>query len=184
MAKINIQLTKEQQQYLFLGLLVLGGGGYSYVAYFWKPISARIAETQKKIEETDAKISKAKGQAARLPKIKQELEVLNAQAVEAERQLPKKADLPAVIDTFSALAARHNVRVRSFAPGNQVASQYFIEIPYTVSVQTPFHDAARFFAALALQERIFNVRNVTYSTPDPEGRLNVSFTLVSYQYKS
>jgi type IV pilus assembly protein PilO len=183
MAKLNITLSKQQQQALIVAVLFLGGGGYAYFRYFWNPISKRILENREKTKQVETQILKAKGQAARLPKIKEEVQVLNQQAAEAEKQLPKKKDIPAVIDTVSALSAKYNVRIQSFAPGGSSTSQYFIELPYTISLKGAYHDVARFFAAVALEQRIFNIRNVTYSEPDAESRLSVNFTLISYQYK-
>lgn len=183
MAKINIQLTKEQQQYLVAAVLFLGGGGYAYVRYFWLPTSERIEATAKLIKETEAKIDKAKSQAVRLPKIQKEIEVLNEQAVEAEKRLPKSKDLPAVIVAMGALSRKNGVVLSNFSPGAQTVRDYFIEVPYTMSVRGTFHDIGRFFAAIALEQRIYNVRGVTYSAPDETGKVGVSFTLIAYQYK-
>ena len=183
MANVKLTLTKDQQQYLVLAVLVLGGGGFAFIRYFWNPTSVKIVDTQKKIQEIEGKIQKAQAQAGRLPKIEKELAILNEQAVEAEKRLPKEKDLPAVIDTISALSQRYSVRINSFSPGGQSPKQYFIEVPYTIVMSGSYHDTARFFAAVALEERIFTVRNVTYGAPDSEGKLPVTFTLVSYQYK-
>lgn len=179
----NIKLTKEQQQYIVCAVLFLGGGGYAFFRYFWLPVSARITETQRKIEEVEGKVQKAQAQAARLPRIQKELEVLNQQALEAEKRLPKDKDVPAVIDTLSALAQRSGVQLLSLASGGASQKQYFIELPYTISMKGGFHETGKFLAALALEQRIFNVRGVTYGAPDAQGRLSVNFTLVAYQYK-
>ena len=41
----------------------------------------------------------------------------------------------------------------------------------------------RFLAAVALEERIFNVKDINYPAADPLGDMTVTFTLLSYQYK-
>ncbi len=180
--KFKVQLTPKQMQVVVGATLALVGGGFVYFSYFWKPISARIAKAKTDIEAAEAKITKARAQAARLPQIQQELVVLNQQAADAEKRLPKTKDVPEVIDTVSSLSRKNNVQMTSFVPGAQSAKPFFMEVPYTLSVTGSYHNLGRFFAALALEERIFNVRNVTYGGL-AEGRLSVSFTLVSYQYK-
>ena len=180
---MNIKLTKEQQQYLVLGVLALGGGGFVYVKYFWMPISEKIAQTKKQIEEVEAKIAKAKTQAVRLNKIQKELEELNIQALEAERRLPKTQDLPGTIDTVTALARRYNVKLTGLSAGASKAQAHFIETAYKVDASATYHELGRLLAGLALEERIFNVRGITYGAPDGEGRMSVKFDLVSYQYK-
>jgi Tfp pilus assembly protein PilO len=181
MAK-GIKLTKDQQQYIVLAILVLGGGGFSFIKYFWMPTSEKIVTTGKEIEKIVRRINKAKGQAGRLKRIQLEIEKLNEQAEDAERRLPKEQDLPSVIDTVSELSRKFNVSLVSFSPGGPSAQAHFIEVPYQMTTKASYHDLGRFLAALALEERIFNVRNINYGTP-ADGKLSVSMTLISYQYK-
>lgn len=184
MASSKIQLTPKQMQIVVLAAVVVLGGGFVYFQYFWKPISARIDAAQSNIETVEGKISKATAQAARLPQIQRELVVLNQQATEAEKRLPKERDLPDVIDTISSLSQKYRVNLASFSPGNPTTKQFFIEVPYAVTATGGFHDIGRFFAAVALEERIFNVRNVTFSGGQGGlGKVNVNFTLIAYQYK-
>jgi type IV pilus assembly protein PilO len=75
------------------------------------------------------------------------------------------------------------VQLSSFQPGGQTAQQYFIENPYSINMSGSYHDVGRFLAAIALEQRIYNVRGVTYSAPDAKGKTTVNFTLVAYQYK-
>jgi type IV pilus assembly protein PilO len=180
---VNIKLSKEQQQYLAVAVLFLGGGGFAYFKYFWLPVSAKIDETRAKIEEVEGKIAKAKNQAVRLNKIQKELEELNVAALEAEKRLPKTQDLPAVIDTVTALSRRYNLNLLSFTPGGSKPQAHFIETSYAIAATASFHELGRFLAAVALEERIYNVRAITYGTPDAQGRMSVTFQLISYQYK-
>lgn len=182
--KIGIQLSKEQQKMAAAGCLVVGALGFVYCRYFWFPTAKRIAAAKTQMEEVRGKITKAKGQAARLDKIKEEIARLNQQAAEAEKRLPKTRDLPAVIDTLSRLARQYRVGLTSFAPAGTAAKQYFMELPYTVGITGAYHDVGRFLAAIAMEERIFNVRNVNFAGgAAAKGELTVTFTLVSYQYK-
>ncbi|MFA6092445.1 MAG: type 4a pilus biogenesis protein PilO [Elusimicrobiota bacterium] len=183
MAKIDLRLTKEQQQMIALSILFFGGGGFLFFRYFWIPMSLKIKETQVKIAEVQGKINRARGQAGRLTQIQAEITRLNEQAIEAEQRLPKQKDLPAVIITLSSLMRKSNVQITSFTAGRETPREYFIEVPYQVNARGMYHDIGRLFAAIALEQRIFNVRTVNYGSPDQDGKLTVSFTLFSYQYK-
>lgn len=180
---INIKLTKEQQQYLVAGVLGLGGFGYAYITFFWMPTSAKIKETKDKIEAVEAKIEKATRQAARLPQLEKEIVLLNEQAIEAEKRLPKLKSTPEIFVTVASLAEKHRVTVMSFAPGPVGNKQFFSELQYPMTVKGTFHAIGKFLASLALEERIFNVQNVIYGSPDGAGDMTVTFTLISYQYK-
>ncbi|MBI3548974.1 MAG: type 4a pilus biogenesis protein PilO [Elusimicrobia bacterium] len=183
--KINLQLTKQQQQQAAVAVVLVGVGLFFYVKKFWIPTSDRIKEAQTKIEEVEKKITKARGEAARLDKIKAELVLLDQQAQDAELRLPKIKDVPAVIDTVSQLAKQNRVNLVTFAPTGTSSKQYFVEVPYSMVVSGSYHDLGRFFAGLALEDRIYGIRNVAFSGPADSvtGRINVTFILVSYQYK-
>lgn len=182
MAAPKLKLTPKQMQIVAGGLVGLGVGGFLYFKFFWSPVAERIQTARASIEEVDGKINKAKAQAARLPQIEREIVVLQQQATDAERRLPKSKDIPAIIDTVAALARKHKISLTSFAPGPQAAKNYFIEVPYAIVAKASFHDLGRFFSALALEERIFNIRGVSFLGAT-DGSITVNFQLISYQYK-
>lgn len=178
-----IQLTKQQQQYVGAGVVAFVVLLGVYVKFFWLPISAAKAEARQKIAEIEAKIDKAKKQAARLDRLKDELNVLNEQAVQAEARLPRSKSVPDMLVTLSAVAQKQRVAILTFSPGPVKTQQYFMELNYPVTIRGSYHNIGRFLAALALEQRIFNVQNVTYPAPDGSGEMTVTFVLLSYQYK-
>ena len=177
-----IKLTKQQQQMIVAAVLGIGGFGYAYIAFFWLPISAKIGETKQKIEQVQAKIEKATQQAARLPRLEKELIQLNEQAIEAEKRLPKKRSVPDILVTVGGLANKHGVALNSFTPAGMAQKAFFTELSYSMSVRGSYHRVGLFLAAVALEERIFNVSNIVYGGGE-SGELSVTFTLISYQYK-
>ncbi|MBI4375518.1 MAG: type 4a pilus biogenesis protein PilO [Elusimicrobia bacterium] len=184
MANLNINLSKEQQKVFAIGGVMLIATSVVYYKFFWSPYSKKIVEAQKQNEEIEAKIEKAKFQASRLPQLEATLNRLNEQAQEAEKRLPKKKSVPEILVTVSDLAEKARVSLISFAPGGNSNKQFFTELFYPVQVKGAYHSIGRFLAALALEERIFNIQNVTYSEPAPEtGEMTVNFMLISYQYK-
>lgn len=179
----NIKLTKEQKQYLAAGVFFLGGFGYVYMSFFWLPFSQKIKEFEEKIAATDKEIEMAKAQAARLPRIEAELVLLNQQAVEAERRLPRVKSVPDILVTLTTLAKKYSVDIIAFSPGGQQSREFFFELNYPVTVRGSYHNLGRFLAALALEERIFNVQTVNFGGVSDKGTLSIAFTLLSYQYK-
>lgn len=178
-----IPLSKQQQQYVAAGVFMAAAFGFVYVKFFWLPIAAAKAEAREKIAQIEAKIVKAKQQATRLERLQDEIASLNERALEAEKRLPKNKSVPDILLTLSALAQKNRVQIQSFAPGPQKSQQYFIELTYPLSIKGSYHNIGRFLAAVALEERIFNVQNVNYPSAGADGEMTVSFTLLSYQYK-
>ena len=178
-----IQLSKQQQQYLGGGIVLFVVGAVVYVQFFWLPITQKKEELTTQIQEIETKISKAEAQASRLKRLQDELATLNQQAAEAERRLPKTKSVPDVLNSLNQIGVKYDVSIQSFAPGPQKTQQYFIELNYPMTVRGRFHDIGRFLAAIALEERIFNVRDIAFPSPAGDGTMVVTFTLVTYQYK-
>jgi type IV pilus assembly protein PilO len=178
-----IQLSKQQQQYLGAGAVLLAVGAFVYVKFFWLPISQKKSDLSTEIEAIETKIAKAEAQASRLKRLQDELATLNQQAVEAERRLPKTKSVPDVLVSLSNLARSNRVAIQNFSPGPQKSQQYFIELSYPMTVKGSFHNIGRFLAAVALEERIFNVKDVVYPSAGGDGEMTVTFTLLTYQYK-
>lgn len=180
---VNIKLTKQQQQILAAAVVGLGAFGYIYIAFFWLPISNKITQTSDQITQIEAKIDKAKREAARKDKLEAELRALSDKAAESEKRLPKEKSTPDILVTISQLADKYHVDLVSFAPGATTNKQFFSELNYPISVKGHFHDVGKFLAAISLEERIFNVQNVSYGSASADGVMTVNFTLISYQYK-
>jgi len=179
-----IQLSKQQQQYLGAGAIFIAMAGFFYVRFFWMPISQKITDLSSQIDEIDRKIAKATAQASRLNKLQADLAKLNQDAIEAERRLPKTKSVPDVLVTLSTLAQQNRVDVMTFSPGPQKSQQFFTELSFPMTVRGSYHNIGRFLAAIALEERIFNVKDVLYPAASPsDGEMTVSFTLLTYQYK-
>ena len=179
-----IKLTKQQQQALAAGVLGLGAFVYCYVQFFWLPVSKKTSALQAQIEGLERDIQAAKRQAARLDELDKHLVSLNERKIEAEKRLPKNKSVPDILVTLDSLGAQYNVSLLSFAPGTSKVQQYFVEFRFPVSVRGAFHNIGRFFAALALEQRLYNVYDVKYPEPtEATGEMQATFTLVFYQYK-
>ena len=178
-----IQLSKQQQQYLGVGAVLFLVFSGVYIKYFWLPIAAAKAEATEKIEQIEAKIVKAKQQAARLERLQAEIASLNERAAEAEKRLPKTKSVPDILLAISALAQKNRVVIQSFSPGAARSQTYFTELQYPLSIKGTYHNIGRFLAAVSLEERIFNIKDINYPSADATGEMTVTFVLLSYQYK-
>jgi Tfp pilus assembly protein PilO len=178
-----IQLTKQQQQYLGAGVFLSAVVIFLYVWFFWLPISKKQSDLTDQIQQTERKIVQAKAEASRLKQLQGELAVLKQQAADAEKMLPREKSVPEILDTLSDLALKYDVTIQKFAPGPQKSRQYFVELDYPMSVSGRYNDIGRFLAAIALEERIFNVKDVVYPAAGADGKISASFILLTYQYK-
>ncbi|MBI4676331.1 MAG: type 4a pilus biogenesis protein PilO [Elusimicrobia bacterium] len=181
---INLpKLTKQQQQFLVVGVLAAGALGFVYIKYFWLPTSARIDAARTTIEKLSKDIQTAKNTAARKPKLLEELSMLNQAALEAEKRLPRTKSVPDILVTLQTLAKKYDVSLSNFTPQGTRAQTYYIELVYPVSIRGTCHNVGKFLASIAIEERLYNVSNVNLANADEKGIMTVTFVLTSYQYK-
>ncbi len=178
-----MNLTRQQQQSIGGGVFLFLVGAGLYVQFFWLPISQKKEDLSNQIQGIEDKISKAQAQASRLKRLQDELAALNQEAVDAEKRLPKNKSVPDILNSLTAIGTKYDVVIQSFAPGPQKSQQYFIELNYPMTVRGGYHSIGRFLAALAQEERIFNVKDISFPSPGPDGQMLITFTLITYQYK-
>lgn len=182
---LKIKLSPNQQKMLLATFLFIGSLGYLYIAFFWSPISQKEAGLQKQIQDTNSKIETATRQSMMMSHLKLEISQLNKQATEVSRQIPNTKGVENTLVTLNELAARYNISVISFSPGKQVPNPYFFELQYPMTIEGQFHDIGKFFAALALKKRIFNLQDVSFGSANAEtGLIHVNLILLAYQYKT
>lgn len=181
----KIELTKEQQTMLAAGVVMLGAFGYGYWMFYWAPIATEIDETRTQIEAIQKDLDKAKSVAGTLESIKKDIASLEKAMIEAEKRLPRKKEVADVVDTLNDLGKKTRVNLTSIVPGPTKTQTLFIEIPYAIQLEGNYHSVARFLAAMAVSERIFNERNVNLTRAGTAGAnpLEATFTLLSYQYR-
>ncbi len=181
----KIKLTKEQSQYLGIALAALAGLGYVYVAFFWIPISRRIALYRKQIQETDAKIKTASMDALRLPLLRKELAGYQAKEERARAELPDRSRVGSILTGVSRLCGDYGVALETFSQGVEKRQKDFTEIDYGLKLRGPLHGIGRLTAALALQERIYSAANLSLNgPPGKDGALSASMTLVAYEHSA
>ena len=178
-----LSLSKQQQQQIGGGVFLVALAAAAYVYFFWLPISRKIDDLTAQKKDIEQKIAKAKAEASRLPRLQQDLEALSQEAADAERRLPKTKSVPDILNSLNAIGTKYGVSIQNFSPGTQKSQQYFIELYYPMTVHGSYHAVGRFLAALAMEERIFNVKDVAFPAPGPDGQMTVRFTLITYQYK-
>ncbi len=182
---LNIKLSPTQQKMLLASALSIGSVGYLYIAFFWLPISKKEAAIQKQLKETNSKIETATRQSMMVSHLKLEIAQLNKQATEISKQIPNTKEVGNTLVTISQLAQQYNVSILSFSPGKQVPNPYFFELQYPLTIEGRFHDIGKFFAALALKKRIFNLQDVSFGSANAEtGLIHVNLILLAYQYKT
>ena len=175
----NIELNKEMVLKIFLALLILGGGLYSYLSYFWLPVSKKIAEFERKNSEMERQIKTAKATIAKYPDLQKKLSELQSQKEELKKKIPVDKNISELFRVIKRSADKNAIYIESIVPMGVVNEKYYFRITYNMTIKGGYHNIGRFLGEILSQDRILNIENLTIAG----GETSVAtFILVSYQY--
>lgn len=119
------------------------------------------------------------------------LEAYRAQMVEMEEifgellsQLPGKTEVPGLLEdiTFTGLGSGLEFSVIQLQ--NEVAQEFYIELPINMTVIGSFHDFGAFVSGVASLSRIVTLHDFTISSAQNRTELNMQITAKTYRYNS
>lgn len=176
-------ISKEELTKIAAGVVVSALFFYVYFAYFWSPYSKKIEENKGKIAKIDKDIADARKAKEEFKDLEVKLKDLEIQKTEAEKRLPREKKVPDLLKTVKTLSDRHSVKITAISPGNSAKDQYFTKVNYSMTVTGKYHDVGKFFAAVALEERILTMENAVISPLIREdASCSVGFILSAYQH--
>src|SRR5690349_3013290 len=134
---------------------------YGYWSFVYQPLKSSIATERKNVADLNQKLSVARSRAGQLNKIQAEMQTLQIDVAQLERQLPKGVELPALIRVLTHRAEAYGLTLSAFAPQKPVAKGLYDEVPYQLTLSTSFHNLGHFLTSMGKGERLFAARNLT-----------------------
>ncbi len=181
-----MKLSKQQQQQIFLGLIVAGGAIYAYVNFCIKPTEEKRAKIEAELNDVLDKVEVMRRTANRLPALQKDYESLKLEVGKAEKKLPKEKNVEEILRIVTDESIKHRISVGSFSPGTEAQKNYFVEIPFGLNIKGNLHSLGKFLTILGQQERILSARNlnISYSLDTQKGHtIAGTFTLVGFMFK-
>jgi len=179
----KLQLTKEQLGKIAAGALFAALFIYVYTVYFWLPTAQKIETNSKQVASMESDIFKAKMQKAKYKDLEAKLVSLKEEKDAAQKKLPRERKLPDLIKTLTTLSTKYKVSIQNITPGGNTRGEYFTKAAYQISLTGDYHSLGRFLTALALEERILTMENLSITgTPGATFSTSATFTLIAYQY--
>lgn len=138
--------------------ILIAGLNFGFYKYLFTPLVERKKSLKSDLEQIKKEYQESVSRTARLPKLQEEIAVLNQEILEVEKKLPKNKDVPSLIRLLSKKMDSHNVSWTRLAPGNQTNKDYYIEHTYTIPFSATYHNLATFLTEIGQLERIFSTR--------------------------
>ena len=158
-----LELSKTKQIAIWLGSLLF------VIFIFWQYFySATLEEQTKLSEEKDSletEITQEKRLAMNMPKIREEVKVLDVKLKFALQELPDRKEIPDLLSSISSLAKDAGLEVQLFRPKGEVTKDFYADVPVAVSVQGTYHQVATFFDEVGHLPRIVNIDQIVVKQP-------------------
>ena len=168
-----------------LGLLLLSG--LIVVVYYFmvydpqrttqKRLRAQLGTLEQELEE--------KRQIARnLVKYRREVERLDQQLKESLALLPKKSEIPSLLQKISNLAEKSGLVIDLFEPLPEEVVGFYAKVPVNIDLRGSYHEIAVFFDKVAKLSRIVNIGNIKLSDPtDKSGKIVLKSSCVATTFR-
>jgi len=149
---------KQLQQLMIIIPVVLAAAIFSYYKYLLKPLDEKQKVLNGELEQIKSEYQSSVERASRLPRLEQEIRMLNSDILEMQKKLPHDKDVPGLIRLLSERMKYYGIQWKRIEPGGQTAKEYYIEHTYKIPFSAKFHNLARFLAEIGQMERIFATR--------------------------
>ncbi|MGI6524523.1 MAG: type 4a pilus biogenesis protein PilO [Bdellovibrionota bacterium] len=129
--------------------------------YFYKGEWQRLESLNNKSETLSNGIATAQRKVRQLPRLRSNIEKLDAQLERVFAQLPDKKEIQVLLASLSSLATDIGLEVIKFTPQQEVIKDFFAEVPMYLEVEGNFHQLVTFFDEVGHLSRIVNIDTVS-----------------------
>lgn len=174
---------------VFVLILVLG-----YVLSF-KDQRITLRSLQDKEIELLQNMEHKQQQAANLPLLKAQLQLMQVKFGKLLKQLPGKSEIPELLEEVSRKGIEAGLKFQLFNPQQEIEHDFYIEHPIQIIVDGSYHQIADFISGVAGMSRIVTLHDFDIHFPDPrklegkkpirkiDGRLPLFMTITAKTYR-
>ncbi len=160
------ELTKVQRLLICVGTFVLIGVGFYFLLI--GPQFNTLKSSEETLNNERRTLATYKSKALTLPKEEARMAEVQEQFNIAMTALPDKRELPSLLDEISKAGKSAGLEVQLFQPENTVDSQFYKEIPLSMTVRGGYHQMADFFYQVAGLNRIVTIPSISMDRVKPE----------------
>ena len=99
------------------------------------------------------------------------------------KQLPRDTEVPGLIDDISLAALNNGLDLKVISPQEQVATQFYNELPIDVEVEGDYHELGAFVSSVASLPRIVTLHDFSIDkSSSDDDRLKLTILAKTYRY--
>ncbi|MFC1542669.1 type 4a pilus biogenesis protein PilO [Pseudomonadota bacterium] len=152
-----------------------------YIYFGWVPLQDKIDQQQSQVEVQQMVLKKNQMLARNLPKKKAEFAELEKQLKVALNMLPKKSQIPDLLESVSWAGKDSGLEFTVFTPNPEVVKQIYAEVPVSLTVTGSYRQFLTFLKRVGEMPRIVAVKNIKISSGQDD-ELSVAGNIMTYRF--
>ena len=152
----KIEDFSVKQRAIAAAVLLVAFLGVFY-QYVYKPKTAEITRVTAQLSEVNSELQDLRAIQKKLGEFKGMVVELEAQLVEAQEQLPRKRDIPTLLNDISEMGRESGLEFQSFRPAAEQVQGFYAVVPINLKIEGPFHSVVTFLDKISHYPRIIKV---------------------------
>ena len=145
---------------LVISVGILGALIGCFVWFLYMPQKEQITRLEGDLKSAQTKLVRLKNVEKNLRTFRKKFKQTELKFKEALKLLPDKKEIPTLLSSISNLGAESGLEFILFQPQNEIARNFYAEIPLKLEVTGPYHNVATFFDKVSRLSRIVNIGDV------------------------
>ena len=147
------------------------------------PKNAKLEKAEKREEQLKRDYEKKAFQVANLDEYKAQMLEMEESFESILKQLPRDTEVPGLIDDISLAALNNGLELKVISPQDQIATEFYFELPIEVEVEGDYHELGAFVSSVASLPRIVTLHDFSItSAPKSPGKLKLKILAKTYRY--
>jgi Tfp pilus assembly protein PilO len=176
--KVN---PREKKLLIVVGIVVALIAGYYFLYMADGSLYNRWKRVNVDLERKEALLSDALRASRQEGRLINETFALQARLKFAERMLPKKGDIPKLMNDIDLMAKESGLTLNSLRPGSLEEREYYKLQPISLRFKCDLSSLVQLLYKFEKSDRLLDVQSMNI-TSDDDGNLNVSLELVTFVY--
>jgi len=152
----------------------------SYLYFGLLPLEESIESQQQQVESQRMILKRNQILARDLPKKRQEFAKLESQLKIALNMLPKKSQIPDLLENVSWAGIDSGLEFAVFTPKNELVKQIYAEVPVAVNMTGSFRQLLTFLKRVGEMPRIVSVRDLIVTSKGSD--LAIKGSVMTYRF--
>ncbi len=169
------------QKLLFL-LVTFALIGATYFYLGWMPLQNEMTQQQSQLQLQRIILLKNQRLAHDLPRKQKEYANLEKQLKVALNMLPKKSQIPDLLENVSWAGKDSGLVFKTFKPGRDVNKQIYAEVPVSFKISGSFRQLLTFLKRVGEMPRIVDVKHMVLIQGQSGEGLSVTGQAVTYRF--